>query len=309
MNYWLKIAYLLVFSFFIFENNAQMEYCPEMQLLLQKYKQKHYNDSKLYLDTVIKKCPERKDDAYYWHISGFVNLDVFKNVDSRSPISKARDISVNSLIKSIELDKKDKYKEHNNQALKYLASTFYNDALLILQNMDTLNHEEVKIFYQKYKDITELISPGYDFVQKDVDINYGLGMLYKYKYENNEISYTNFLDSSINCLNKALELNPNHFSSIYNLGVIYHNLGVDMILKALDAEDGLEKAIIMQEKQIEYFTKALPFFKKAYAIEQNNEDIVQGIAAVYYSLNDMEKHVEYANKLKDLKKAKNPGNK
>ncbi len=309
MNYWLKIAYLLVFSFFIFENNAQMEYCPEMQLLLQKYKQKHYNDSKLYLDTVIKKCPERKDDAYYWHISGFVNLDVFKNVDSRSPISKARDISVNSLIKSIELDKKDKYKEHNNQALKYLASTFYNDALLILQNMDTLNHEEVKIFYQKYKDITELISPGYDFVQKDVDINYGLGMLYKYKYENNEISYTNFLDSSINCLNKALELNPNHFSSIYNLGVIYHNLGVDMILKALDAEDGLEKAIIMQEKQIEYFTKALPYFKKAYAIEQNNEDIVQGIAAVYYSLNDMEKHVEYANKLKDLKKAKNPENK
>jgi len=309
MNYWLKIAYLLVLSFFIFENNAQMEYCPEMQLLLQKYKQKHYNDSKLYLDTVIKKCPERKDDAYYWHISGFVNLDVFKSVDSRSPISKARDISVNSLIKSIELDKKDKYKEHNNQALKYLASTFYNDALLILQNMDTLNHEEVKIFYQKYKDITKLINPGYDFVQKDVDINYGLGMLYKYKYENNESSYTNFLDSSINCLNKALELNPNHFSSIYNLGVIYHNLVVDMILNALDAEDGLEKAIIMQEKQIEYFTKALPYFKKAYAIEQNNEDIVQGIAAVYYSLNDMEKHVEYANKLKDLKKAKNPENK
>jgi len=309
MNYWIKIAYLFVLSFFIFENNAQMEYCPEMQLLLQKYKKKYYNDSKLYLDTVIKKCPERKDDAYYWHISGFVNLDVFKNVDSRSPISKARDISVNSLINSIKLDKKDKYKEHNNQALKYLASTFYNDALLILQNMDTLNHEEVKIFYQNYKDIIKLINPGYDFVQKDVDINYGLGMLYKYKYENNESYYTNFLDSSINCLNKALELNPNHFSSIYNLGVIYHNLGVDMILNALDAEDGLEKAIIMQEKQIEYFTKALPYFKKAYTIEQNNEDIVQGIAAVYYSLNDMEKHVEYANKLKDLKKAKNPENK
>ena len=309
MKNWLKIAYLLFFSFFIFENNAQMEYCPEMQLLLQKYKKKYYNDSKLYLDTVIKKCPERKDDAYYWHISGYVNLDVFKNVDSRSPISKARDVSVNSLIKSKELDKKDKYEEHNNQALRYLASTFYNDALLVLQNMDTLNHEEVKIFYKKYKDITKLISPEYDFVQKDVDINYGLGMLYKYKYENNESSYINFLDSSINCLNKALELNPNHFSSIYNLGVIYHNLGVDMILKALDAEDGLEKAIIMQEKQIEYFTKALPYFKKAYTIEQNNEDIVQGIAAVYYSLNDMEKHVEYANKLKDLKKAKNPENK
>ena len=309
MSYYLKISYLLVFSLFLFENNAQMEYCPEMQLLLQKYKQKYYNDSKLYLDTVIKKCPERKDDAYYWHISGFVNLDVFKNVDSRSPISKARDISVNSLLKSKELDKKEKYSEHNNQALKYLASTFYNDALLILQNMDTLNHEEVKVFYQKYKDITEIISPEYDFNQKDVDVNYGLGMLYKYKYENNEKKYKNFLDSSINCFNKALELSPNHFSSIYNLGVIYHNLAVDMILKALDAEDGLEKAIIMQEKQIEYFTKALPFFKKAYAIEQNNEDIVQGIAAVYYSLNDMEKHVEYANKLKDLKKKKNPGNK
>ena len=31
--------------------------------------------------------------------------------------------------------------------------------------------------------------------------------------------------------------------------------------------------------------------------------IVQGIAAVYYSLNDMEKHVEYMNILKDLESA------
>ena len=37
-----------------------------------------------------------------------------------------------------------------------------------------------------------------------------------------------------------------------------------------------------------------------YKIKPQEVSIVQGIAAVYYSLNDMEKHVEYMNILKDL---------
>ena len=35
-------------------------------------------------------------------------------------------------------------------------------------------------------------------------------------------------------------------------------------------------------------------------MKPEESSIVQGIAAVYYSLNDMEKHVEYMNILKEL---------
>ena len=88
MKHNLKILFLFVFAMFVMTAHSQTEYCPEMQLLLQKYKQKEYAGAKSYLDTVIQKCHDRKDDAYYWHISGFINLDIFILVDNRSPVSK-----------------------------------------------------------------------------------------------------------------------------------------------------------------------------------------------------------------------------
>ena len=65
----------------------------------------------------------------------------------------------------------------------------------------------------------------------------------------------------------------------------------------------------MQEKAISYFSKALPYLKKVYEIQPTDKAIIQGIAAVYYSLNDMEKHVEYMNVLRDLDNPKAPNNK
>jgi hypothetical protein len=44
-------------------------------------------------------------------------------------------------------------------------------------------------------------------------------------------------------------------------------------------------------------------------MEPTDKAIIQGIAAVYYSLNDMEKHVEFMNVLKDLDNSSMPNNK
>jgi hypothetical protein len=309
MKHYLKILSFILITGSVIFGNAQGEYCPEMQLLLQKFKQKDYAGSKLYLDTVTKKCPDRKLDAYYWHISGFVHMNVFKNIDNKSPISKSREIAVESFLKSKKLDLKAKYLENTSKALKYLSNTFYNDAILILQNMDTLHFDEINSFYYRYKDITKAITPNYNFDQKDIEMNYGLGMLYKAKYENNKKAYRHFMDSSINCFNRAITLNPLHYSSNYNLGIIYHNLGVDIILDDLEIDADLEKVIIMQEKAIGYFSQALPYLKKVYEMEPTDKAIIQGIAAVYYSLNDMEKHVEFMNVLKDLDNSSMPNNK
>ena len=81
---------------------------------------------------------------------------------------------------------------------------------------------------------------------------------------------------------------------------MYHNLGVDIILEELDIDADLEMVILMQEKAVNYFSKSLPFLEKVYKMKPEETSIVQGIAAVYYSLNDMEKHVEFMNILKDL---------
>jgi len=75
---------------------------------------------------------------------------------------------------------------------------------------------------------------------------------------------------------------------------------VDIILNDLEIDADLEKVIEMQESAIAYFSKALPYLTKVYQMKPSDREIVQGIAAVYYSLNDMEKHVEYMNVLREL---------
>lgn len=304
----LKILSFVLFTAPVMFGYSQSKYCPQKMLLIDIYKKKNYTEAKQYIDTVLINCKDQNEDAYFWHLCGNIYFKVFTNVDSRSPIAKSRNQSVEAFTRSKSLDNDDDFLDHNKKALKILASTYYNDAAMILQNMDTLHINDVSLFFNKYKTISKLLDPDANFQNKDVEITHGLGMLYKIKYENDKKAYRHFMDSSINCFNRSIAINPNHYSSNYNLGIIYHNLGVDIILDDLEIDADLEKVIVMQEKAIGYFSDALPYLKKVYEMKPTDKAIVQGIAAVYYSLNDMEKHVEFMNVLKDLDNPSSPNN-
>ena len=57
---------------------SQAKYCPEKMLLLQKYQSKNYENAIGYIDTVLTQCPDQNEDSYFWHVCGFINLDIFK---------------------------------------------------------------------------------------------------------------------------------------------------------------------------------------------------------------------------------------
>ena len=300
MKNWIKILLFIALSAPTMLIYTQSAYCPEMQLLIQKYKNKDYNGAKNYLDTVLLKCPSRSQDTYFWHISGIIYNNVFKYVENRSPLSKSREMAVKSFMNSKKFDTKEKYLESNRKGLKILAATYYNDAFRLFQNQDTVMYEHAYNFYGEFKSITREIEPNSNFDKRDDEFYRGLGHIYKKKYENNKKRYRHFIDSAIVCFNRSIEINPEQYHSNYNLGIIYHNLGVDIILNDLEIDADLEKVIEMQESAIAYFSKALPYLTKVYQMKPSDREIVQGIAAVYYSLNDMEKHVEYMNVLREL---------
>lgn len=301
MKYGIKILLFIVLTFPTAMMYSQTNYCPEFMLLIQKYKSKSYNDAKLYLDTVMLKCPDQINSAYYWHLSGVIYYDVFRFVDNKSPISKARETSISSFLQSNKLDKKNKFSVHNNQGLSHIATSYYNDAAIILQKEDTVNYDNAIVFYNKYKELKKKVQPDYDFSEKDLSYNHVMGNIYKYKYENNKQFYRSYVDSAIVCYNRALDIDSNNFETLYALGILYHNLGVDIILNDLEVDADLEKVIIMQEKAIGYFSEALPYLKKIHGFKPSDKQIVHGLAAVYFSLNDMEQHVKYMNVLRELK--------
>ena len=119
-------------------------------LLLKYYQEKKFDKAKVMLDSVLSACPNQKDNPYYWHLSGFVNYFVFKQVDNKSPISKARDIAIESFKKSLELEKKRdniKFKKLNylesKNFIKIRDLNFKNNELQSFKNIEvkTLNND------------------------------------------------------------------------------------------------------------------------------------------------------------------------
>jgi tetratricopeptide (TPR) repeat protein len=279
---------------------SQSTYCPEKMLLLQKYKSKEYENARGYIDTVLSQCPDQKQDPYFWHVCGFINKDIFEFIENKEPGSVSMANATNCFIKSLNLDVEKKYFDLNNKLLDYFSTFYYNDAVKILQKFDVKNQDNAIAYYNSFKKLKRIAHPDYDFSNKEVDFYFGIGMLYKMRYEKDKANSKSLLDSCINYFNKSLAIDPHQYSSNYNLGILYHNLGVDIIMEELDIDADLEMVILMQEQAVEYFSKSLPYLKKVYQMKPQEVSIVQGIAAVYYSLNDMEKHVEYMNLLKEL---------
>ena len=289
----------IVLIFGVFSTTiSQSTYCPEKMLLLQKYKSKAYENALGYVDTVLSQCPDQNQDPYFWHVCGFINLDIFKFIENKESGSTTKSKAAECFIKSINLDVEKKYFDLNNKLLDYISYAYYNDAVKILQKIN--NQDNAITYYNSFKKLKGIAHPDYDFSEKDLDFYFGIGQIYKRKYEKDKTNNKSLLDSCINYFNKSLEIDSDHYFSNYHLGIMYHNLGVDIIMEELDIDADLEMVILMQEQAVNYFSKSLPFLKKVYQMKPQETSIVQGIAAVYYSLNDMEKHVEYMNILKEL---------
>lgn len=289
-----RVVYILVLILAITNVNAQSNvYCRYDDMALKAYQDKEFDKARLLLDTAINNCEEVAKDPYTYHVQGFICKDIFKSEQSEDVNSEARECAVNSFIKSLDLDSAGTYRQNNLAALKALATSYYNDAASLF---DTNNYHKALALYNRFKAITKIYNPVYDFTQKDIVVSNVMGVVYKEKYLNNKEKNAAYLDSSIACYTKTTELDSMNYSAYYNLGVIYYNKGVDLIL-SLDEESDLLFVIEAQEKQLEYCQKALPYLKRAYEIRPSKE-IVEGFRGIYLSMNDEEKYQFYTNELK-----------
>lgn len=69
-------------------------------------------------------------------------------------------------------------------------------------------------------------------------------------------------DNAIADYNKAVELDPKHYSSLYNLAIIYYNMGLDLRNEASNERDDKKYAELM-EKVHETMLKSKPYIERA----------------------------------------------
>ena len=96
-------------------------------LLIQKYKAKNYLNASQYIDTVLMQCPDKTNDAYFLHLCGFINFNIYRELDGKSSSSSARPAACDYFVKSINYDNKNQFTEKNLQAINSFSSPETNN--------------------------------------------------------------------------------------------------------------------------------------------------------------------------------------
>lgn len=99
---------------------------------------------------------------------------------------------------------------------------------------------------------------------------------------------------------KAIELKPDFFDAIYNMGALFFNAGVKVVEEANKLTDNAQYEIEKQ-KADELFKKALPFLEKAEKLQPTDKSTLFSLKQLYARVGNQERYKEIDAKLKGLK--------
>ncbi|MDG5800903.1 tetratricopeptide repeat protein [Marinilabiliaceae bacterium ANBcel2] len=109
-------------------------------------------------------------------------------------------------------------------------------------------------------------------------------------------------DKAIESYQNALEIDPEFFDALLNIGVIYFNRGADGMMEANEMTDQADYEAARDEAMKE-FEKALPYIEKAHEVNPEEPMVLETLRNLYYRFDMMDKYNEADQKLQELRDA------
>lgn len=250
--------------------------------------------------------PESANDGYCWYIRGFLYKDWYKNLDAQNKKSKIRLDAIDYLKKALELLKTDtsasakEYSDVTKKTIRYLGSTFYNDAATFL---DPTNYPLAIEYYEKYKEYMLFVDPNYNPKTKEIEFKNALATVYEKIFRSDIKMQSQFFGMTEILYKQVISLDTNNWAGNYNLAMLYYNYGVDLINNMSVDEDIVVVDNIQEDSRV-LFKKALPYALKAEALRPDKREVLQALQGIYFSLYEFDKSDEYKAKIALLDKDK-----
>ncbi|MCB9188941.1 MAG: hypothetical protein H6600_08255 [Flavobacteriales bacterium] len=274
------------------------KYCIYDQVAVEKYSNKELDEALAYIDTAINMCEDLSKDPYVYHIKGFICYELFKTKDQGDPYSPMRKEAFEAFLKSNELDVNKEFTDKNTLSLKNICIRIQKN---IAQNLDTIHFEEAIKLDRIYHDAVERSGVNLDLKEHDITFNNMIGSIFVELYENSKTGRESYVDSAVHYYESALKIDTLGFDANKNLGYLYHNLSIDIIL-AMDPEDDILTMYENQERSSALGLKSLPYLKRAHEQQPKNKDVLYGLAGIYFMLQEKEKSDFYQKLYDDLTK-------
>ena len=245
-------------------------------------------------------------NGYAWYVRGFIYKEWYKNLDSQNKKSKIRLDAVEYLMKAHELFKTDtssaalEFSDSNNKTIKYLGSTFYNDAGFFL---DPSNYTTAIEYNEKFKECWLLADPNYNPKSREIEFKCALATVYEKIFRSNIKMQSQFYGMTEILYKQVIALDSNNWSGNYNLAMLYYNFGVD-IINSMKVEEDIVVVDNIQEDSRVLFKKALPYALKAELLKPHKREVLECLRGIYFSLYEFDKSDEYKVKIAMLDKDK-----
>lgn len=195
-----------------------------------------------------------------------------------------------------------KEKGDKDKSLKVLQAgrkAYPDDKNLILEE---LNH------YLAAGKLNEALDNLNLAVSKDPNnhtLHFALGTVYdnlanpeKDKKQPTDAEYKDYIAKAEQAYKKAIEIKPDYFDAIYNLGALYFNQGVKINDAAQTIADNAKYAAEIK-KADEKFNIALPYLEKALEIQPNDKNTLLSLKQLYARTGQTDKYKQVNDKLKN----------
>ena len=281
---------------------AQSDSVAKAVILLQDQSMAHDAAVKQALEIIDRAIlnPQSAKNAYAWYVRGYVYKEWYKTFESSNKKSKTRSDAVVFLKKALELDTAKEYVPNIKQTLKYLASTFYNDAG---STLDAVNYKTAIEDFDKAKECFLLAEPNYNIRKSEIEFKTVLSDVYAKMFRDDIKTNQQFFGMAEETYKQVIALDSNNKASNLNLALLYYNYGVD-IINAMDVSSDIIVIENIQDQAKELFKKALPYALKSYALNPKDRRVLVCLQGIYFSLYEFEKSDEFKAKVEDLDKQK-----
>lgn len=239
------------------------------------------------------------DHAYTWYVRGFIYKEIYKKIEKQSKLSENREIAVESIKKSLQLDRTGKYLENNQKGIEYLATTYYNDAVLLVESVTEDDYGRPLISYDNYKSTTRIIQPFEDFSRSDLEFYRMMASAIEEIYLFGAQENPDLLAVAQDFYAQALRIKQDDYTSNYNMAINYYNRGV-FLIKGIGYKTEIFELMLIQDECLKLFKESLPFMTKAHQLRPERKETLYGLMAINRALNDYEKSDFYLGKIERL---------
>lgn len=276
---------------------------PQTGKAARLYEQRDYQEAKTLIDNCI--AAEGKEDAYTWHVRGHIYKEIYKNIEGTDKKqAPEREIAIHSFLKCLDLDAENKFLEWNKTTLRFLSSTYWNDAVTIMENQQKEELPLAEELFTKYLRTMEASGNTSELEQRKLDFYKAFATANRKQVERmrsanaDPTEYEVELARVIESHKKALKINADVYGSNYNYAINLYNEAAYRI-ENIPLEADLTRLILDQQGCIAIFEEALPIAKKAEELKPGRIEILKALRAIYLGLNNYDEFDRYNDLVRD----------